>query len=263
MEPPTSGAPDAIAHGTPAVPQNVDGHLKRVAFLVIEARETLQSDADGNPHTRRLIEELGCLVGEAIQMTRASAHGREHRSDEDDGAIGTFCPVAYVAESTAKLAGLLKRPARFKVTLHPDCAGARIRMHRADLMRVLTGLLRSADEQSDESEPIELDLDIVASSHPLATRGRMLPAGRYFSFRISGTSQPATTRAGQSHPGIHLGRASRLVTRGLGGLRYHHGPGVRTTREAVLPLYVPQRRRSGPMGFHRDLTTLELDQSFA
>ncbi len=222
---------NADRRGAKAVLHDVNNLLMTVASLVVQTRNSLGPDNGGRAH--QIIEMLGSAVGETLTLARA---GQRHTTEE------SFSPAPYLSEHVAAFAGLFSDADRFSVTLRPGCSSARVALPRIDLLRVLTNLIRNAEQASEPDGHVELTLDLLEASSPIEMQGTSLASGTYVSFRVIdggcgfGGEQPkAALPSDGPRGGIGLEVTKGLLKEAAGGLRVSAREGGGTIVEALLP----------------------------
>ncbi|QDV04652.1 Histidine kinase-, DNA gyrase B-, and HSP90-like ATPase [Planctomycetes bacterium Poly30] len=223
------GRPEAILH-------DLRNLLMTVSSLVQKSEASLQS---GDVHrTERLLEQLNGVVNDTIAIASLSAA---------KGVDGAFAPAPYVTEHVAAFAELFDAAERFSLTLRPRCSSARINMPRVHLLRVLTNLVRNAQQASEPDKEVELTLDLVTPRPPQQGSGEAPPEvaseKSFVSFRVSdrGTGFdaediPAPLPADRGRRGLGLQVATGLLREAGGSLKIVRRSGGGMIVEALVPV---------------------------
>lgn len=221
----------ANPRGEKAILHDINNLLMTVASLVVRTRNTLGADDGG--HTHRMMNMLGSAVGETLTLARA---GRR------DAPESSFAAAPYVSEHVTAFAGLFNGTDRFSVTLRPECSAARITLPPIDLLRVLTNLIRNAEQASRPEGTVELALGVITSDDAIETLGAPLPPGAYVSFQVidsgcgfNGDPQSAGHAPERSRRGLGLDVTIGLLGEAGGALRVTDRPSGGTVVEALLP----------------------------
>lgn len=182
----------------------------------------------------QLFEKLGSAVGEMLAVA-SSGRMNVHRM--------ASLPATYVSEHVAALAGLFDRPDRFSVTLRPASSSERVSIPRIDLLRVLTNLVRNAEQASRKDEGVELAVGLETIKETAATYGNPLGPGMHVVFQIldSGCgfdpeTLPAALPSSPGRSGIGLEVTVQLLEEAGGGLRIHRRKRGSTMVEALVPI---------------------------